>query len=139
MRGPLREANVLQLGAILEIDMAQILIAGKDWTSRALLRAQLIEEGFEVEAYEDVQEVVDRLWGSADMPSLLIVDLFESGVPAEDVAMLSHWAKLLPIWVMAGHETAGSRMLEGQGFERVLFRPVDVGKLVQEIKQRLEG
>jgi DNA-binding NtrC family response regulator len=119
--------------------MAQILITGKDWAARALLRAQLIEEGFEVEAHEDLQTVVDRLWGSRDMPSLVIVDLFESRNPVEDIATLSHWAKLLPIWILAGHGTSGAGALEGRGFERVVFRPLDVGKLVQEIKQRLEG
>ena len=119
--------------------MAQILIVGKDWTARALLRAQLIEEGFEVEAYEDVQEVVDRLWGSAEMPSLLIVDLFECEKPAEDIATVSHWAKLLPVWILTGHGTAGAGELEGQGFERIHFRPIDVGTLVRDIKERLEG
>jgi DNA-binding NtrC family response regulator len=119
--------------------MAQILIAGKDWTARALLRAQLIEEGFDVEAYEDVQAVVRRLWAAREMPSLLLADLFESEDMAEDIAMLSHWAKLLPIWIMAGHGTAGAESLESRGFERVLFRPLDVGKLVQEIKERLAG
>jgi CheY-like chemotaxis protein len=119
--------------------MPRILITGKDWTSRALLRAQLIEEGFDVEAYEDVQAGVDRLWSSADMPSLLVVDLFESMNQVEDMATLSHWAKLLPIWILVGHGTAEAGALEGQGFERVLFRPLDVGKLVQEIKERLAG
>lgn len=119
--------------------MAQILIAGKDWSARALLRAQLIEEGFEVEAFEGVQEVVCRLWGSREMPSLLIVDLFESRKPVEDIATLSHWAKLLPVWILAGHSTAGAGRLAGQGFERVLFRPLDVGKLVLEVKERLAG
>jgi DNA-binding NtrC family response regulator len=117
--------------------MPLILITGKDWTARALLRAQLIEDGFDVEAYEDVPTVVDRLWGSGDMPSLAIVDLFESWNPLEDMATLSHWAKLLPIWIMAGHETAGAGALEGRGFEKVLFRPLDVGRLVQEVKDRL--
>ena len=127
----------LQLGDILEIDMAQILITGKSWTSRVLLRAQLIEEGFDVEACEDVQAAADRLWSSREMPSLQVVDLFESIDAVEDVATLSHWAKVLPIWILAGHGTAGAATLEGQGFERILFRPVDVGKLVQEVKQRL--
>jgi CheY-like chemotaxis protein len=117
--------------------MPRILITGKDWTSRALLRAQLIEEGFDVEAYEDVRAVVDRLWGSAEMPSLLVVDFFETIDQVEDVATLSHWAKLLPIWILVGHTTPEAEMLEGQGFERILFRPVDMGKLVQQIKQRL--
>ncbi|MGH7971527.1 MAG: hypothetical protein ACREIC_22645 [Limisphaerales bacterium] len=119
--------------------MAQILIAGKDWTARALLRAQLMEEGFDVEAYEDVPEVVDRLWGSAEMPSLLIVDLFGNTNSAGDIATVTHWTKLLPIWMLVGKGTAGAGELEGQGFERVLFRPIDVGTLVQEIKERLEG
>jgi DNA-binding NtrC family response regulator len=117
--------------------MAQILITGKDWTERALLRAQLIEEGLDVEAYEDVRTVVDSLWGSREMPSLVIVDLFASEKPVEDIATLSHWAKLLPIWVLAGHGTTGADILAGQGFEKVLFRPLDLGKLVQEIKERL--
>lgn len=119
--------------------MAQVLITGKDWPSRALLRAQLIEEGFDVEAYENVQAGVDRLWGSREMPSILIVDLFESDLAVEDVATLSHWAKLLPIWILAVHGTAGAAKLEGQGFESVIFRPIDVGNLVQEIKRRLAG
>jgi len=123
--------------AILVTEMAQILIAGKNWDLRVLLRAQLIEEGFDVEAFEDVQEVVDRLWGSAEMPSLLIVDLFESDQAVEDVATLSHWAKLFPIWIMAGHSMAGDGALEGLGFERVVFRPLEAGKLVAEIKHKL--
>lgn len=117
--------------------MAQILIAGRDWTARALLRAQLIEAGFDVEAYRDVQEVVDCLWGSREMPSLLIVDLFESEKPVGDIATVSHWAKLLPIWILAGHSAAEAVALEGESFERVLFRPLDIAKLVQEIRERL--
>lgn len=117
--------------------MAQILISGKDWSARALLRAQLIEEGFDVEACEDVREVVDRLWGSSEMPLLLIVDLFESATPSADAALLSSWAKLVPTWILAGHGSSETSLLEGQGFERVLFRPLDVGRLVQEIKDGL--
>jgi DNA-binding response OmpR family regulator len=119
--------------------MAQILIAGKDWTARALLRAQLIEEGFDVEAYEDVTEVADRLWGSAEMPALLIVDIFGNTNSAEDIATLSPWAKQLPIWMLVGKGTTGASELAGQGFERVLFRPINVGTLVQEVKERLAG
>jgi DNA-binding response OmpR family regulator len=117
--------------------MSRILIAGKYWTSRALLRAQLIEEGFEVEAYDDVRAGVARLWGSRGMPSLLLIDLLESDGPVEDIATLAHWAKLLPIWIISGRDTAGSGALAGKGFERILFRPLDVGKLVEEIKERL--
>jgi len=117
--------------------MLVILIAGKDWTSRALLRAQLIEEGFDAEGYESIDDTVKRLWSSNVVPSLLIVDLFESDNPAQDISTLSRWAKTVPIWILAGHGPAAQE-LEGRGFERVLYRPLDMGKLVGDIKERLE-
>ena len=125
--------------AILRVVMAKILMSGSDWTSRALLRAQLIEEGFDVEAYEGVEELVRMLWASKAMPDLVIADLFEVAHPAEDVVMLSRWTKLAPIWVLAGHGSAEAESLDGRGFERVLYRPLEIGKLVQEVKQRLAG
>ena len=117
--------------------MALILMSGSDWTARALLRAQLIEEGFDVEAYECVEELVRVLWGSKTMPALVIADLFESAHPSEDAVMLSRWAILAPIWVLAGHGSAEAELLDGRGFERVLYRPLEIGKLVQEVKRRL--
>jgi DNA-binding NtrC family response regulator len=118
--------------------MTRILIAGKHWTARALLRAQLIEEGLDVEAHEDVQSAARSLCANKAMPQLWIADLFESETPAEDVEMLSSWVKHVPIWVLAGHATGETVTMEGCGFERILYRPLDMGMLVQEIKQRLE-
>lgn len=117
--------------------MAQILISGRVWAARALLRAQLIEEGFNVEAYEDVQAAVHLLQASKTMPAVIIADLFDSANPTEDVESLARWAKLVPIWILAGHASPEAEFLEGHGFEKVIYRPIDVGKLVQEIKERL--
>ena len=121
--------------------MPRILIAGKHWTSRALLRAQLIEEAFDVEAFGDVQSLDNFLQTISELPQLLIADLFESENLPEDIAMLSHWVKLVPIWIMAGHGVADSvaEAMKESGYERVLFRPVDIGKLVKEIKEQLSG
>jgi hypothetical protein len=49
--------------------------------------------------------------------------------------------KLAPVWIMAGHGAADSlaETMKELGFERVLFRSLDLGKLVQEIKERLVG
>lgn len=122
---------------ILGVKMSVILIAGRDWSARALLRAQLIEEGFDVEAYETVGDVVQKLSRGRTAPLLLVVDLFENECPAKDVAMLSRWSKFVPIWILAGHATAQTEELDVQGFEKVLLRPVDVGWMVREIKGRL--
>ncbi len=55
--------------------MNRVLLVGKDWQARALLRAQLIEEGLKVEAHETVQEAVESLEMSPLLPGLLVADL----------------------------------------------------------------
>ena len=122
--------------------MPYVLLAGKDWAARTLLRAQLIEDGLDVEAHErvaDADDALQRRWAGRGVPSLLIANLFVSEDLAKDLATLSHWVKLLPVWIMTGHGAteATAKGLENLGFERLLFRPLDIGKLVKEIKERL--
>jgi CheY-like chemotaxis protein len=117
--------------------MAKVLLVGKDWQARALLRAQLIEEGVSVEAYETVNDALAQLEWSFPLPALLIADIFASNSPTADVECLTIWAKRIPIWLIASHTLTVKGGLEGRGFETILFRPVDMGKLVEQIKQRL--
>ncbi len=117
--------------------VAQVLLAGKDWQARALLRAQLIEEGVSVEAYETVAEALGQLELRSVLPALLIADISASDSPSADLECLTIWARRLPIWIIASHTSSVKGGLEGRGFEKLLFRPVDLGKLVQQIQQRL--
>jgi len=117
--------------------VATVLLAGKDWQTRALLRAQLIEEGVSVEAYETVGEALAQLELDSVLPALLIVDISSSDHPSADVECLAIWAKRLPIWIIASHTSIVKGGLEGRGFETLLFRPVDMGKLLRRIKQRV--
>jgi DNA-binding NtrC family response regulator len=117
--------------------MAKVLLVGKDWQARALLRAQLMEEGVRVEAYETVNEALAQLEWCFPLPALLIADISASDSPRADVERLTTWAKRLPIWIIASHTLSVEGGLEGHGFETLLFRPVDMGKLVQQIQQRL--
>ena len=41
------------------------------------------------------------------------------------------------MWVIASRSAIDEKSLQGRGFEAVLFRPVDLGKLVNQIKQRV--
>lgn len=118
--------------------MSQILIAGKDWQARALLRAQLLEEGFDVEACENIPEAVATLGPRTNPPDLLIADITASDEPSADVEALSAWSRKVPIWIIASRTYIVDKGLRGHGFEMVLLRPVDVGELVDQIKQRLE-
>ena len=117
--------------------VTQVLLAGKDWQARALLRAQLIEEGVSVEAYETVAEALAQLELRSVLPALLIADITASDHPSAEVERLANWAGRIPVWVIASHSSSVKCGLEGHGFEMLLIRPVDLGKLVRQIQQRL--
>ncbi len=123
---------------MLDTTMPQVLLIAKDWQTRALLRAQLIEEGVEVEAHESVESAVAAVEESGLVPSLILADLTASDDPIRDANLLAVWTQPFPIWVIASHTLIAGQNLKGKGFELVLFRPIDVGELVEQIKLKLQ-
>jgi len=117
--------------------VVQVVVAGKDWQARALLRAQLIEEGVSVEAYETVAEALARLEFYSARPALLIADISASDHPSADVERLTGWARRIHIWIIASHTSSVKVGLEGRDFDMLIYRPVDMGKLVEQVRQRL--
>jgi len=121
--------------------MVDVIIVGRDWQSRALLRAQLIEEGIDVEAHEAVAELGNppaRPHPKARFPKLLVADVFGSNDPEAELGRLAGWAKHFPVWIIVSPNVAPADKLKGGGFEEILFRPVDLGDLVERIKQRIK-
>ena len=96
-----------------------------------------MEEGVSVEAYETAAEALARLEFFPGRPALLIADISASDHPSADVECLTNWATRVPVWIIASHTSSVKGGLEGRGFEALLFRPLDMGKLVEQIKQRL--
>jgi DNA-binding NtrC family response regulator len=123
---------------ILNRRMSHVLLASVDWQSRALLRAQLIEEGVGVEAYENVREAVRSLALGPTPPPLFVADISLSDDPSADVELLSTWSGRVPIWIIASRGFIVEKGLKRQGFEMIFLRPVDMGELVEQIKQRVE-
>ena len=118
--------------------MHSILLAGKDWQARALLRAQLLEEGIAVDAYESVSDALAALRPKAKLPDLLIADISSSDEPSADVQALAMWAHKLPIWIITSRTYIIQQGLRGHGFEMILLRPVDIGELVDQAKRKLD-
>jgi CheY-like chemotaxis protein len=118
--------------------VSQILIAGKDWQARTLLRAQLLEEGFEVEAHETIPDALAALGSGTKHPDLFVADISASDDPSGDVEALTAWSREVPIWIIASQAFIIEKGLRGRGFEMILLRPVDLGELVDQIKRRLE-
>ncbi len=117
--------------------MNRILIAGEDWQSRAMLRAQLLEEGFEVEAHETIAGALDALGRGAGLPQMMLADVSASRDPVADLRALSPWSHKIPLWIIASRAFRLDDGLHGHGFEIILPRPVEVGELVDRIKLRL--
>jgi len=117
--------------------VSRILIAGKDWQARALLRAQLLEEGFEVDAHESVADALAALALGTGPPDLLVADISASDDPSAGVEALTAWSRRVPIWIIASRTYILEKGRRGHGFEMTLLRPVDVGELVDQIKRRL--
>lgn len=117
--------------------MAQVILVGKEWQARALVRAQLIEEGVEVEAYRTATEALEEL--GELLPVLLVADLTESDDPATEIEELAKWTRRFGVWIVASRSSIADKSLRGRGFEMILFRPIDVGELVEQIKRRIEA
>lgn len=113
-----------------------------------MINAQLIEEGFEVHAHEGVPEALSTLAPEpkapeakaldAKLPDLILGDISASADPSADVEALSAWSHRIPIWIIASRTYIVEKGIRGHGFEMTFLRPVDVGELVNQIKQRLE-
>jgi DNA-binding response OmpR family regulator len=116
--------------------MAQVILIGKDWQARALVRAQLIEEGVNAEAFLTSNEAME---GTGELlPALIIADLAASENLETEINALAKWTRQIPIWIIAGRDLIAGKLLRGHGFEMVLYRPINVGELVAQIKRRIE-
>jgi len=116
--------------------LARLVLVSRDWQTRALLRAQLLEEGCQVRAYQTLQDAAAELKAGDPQPRILIAELSGDNWRSE-LEQLSELARRLPVWVLASHSDVDEAILTRRGFEAVLFRPLDMGDLVRRVKRRL--
>jgi len=114
---------------------ATVVLVSRDWQTRALLRAQLLEEGRRVRAYELLRDAAPVFAGSPQ-PALLIAEV-SGDEPPPELEQLSALARRLPVWILASHSEVCDATLAGRGFEMVFFRPLDMSDLVNRVKRRL--
>jgi hypothetical protein len=105
-----------------------IVLIGSEWPERALLRAQLIEEGYDVIALDAWP--MPRLYRRPGMkPRVMVVDLHGLPSPRE---MLDEVRFIMPpdrVLVMTALGTLGGSEVQRLGFS-VIERPVTVGQIV---------
>jgi DNA-binding NarL/FixJ family response regulator len=119
------------------VDAPDVVILGAEWRSRVALRAQLIEEGYEVRAVDTWSDARLLLGGDAK-PRLAIVDLQALEEPQR---VLEDLKALMPperVLVLAALGTVSSRDLRASGFH-VASRPIDIGSIVAAVRSLLNG
>ena len=116
-----------------------VVLLGAEWRARALIRAQLIEEGYEVLA-ADSWSVVRHFIRAGSKPSLVIVDLVDLVDLEHSMDVLRELRELMQpdrVLVLAGLGTVAPAELEWLGF-RVLRRPVTIRDIVAAAAQAME-
>jgi len=131
------QSEMAHAGADLTIGLARqapdVVLLGVEWQPRALIRAQLIEEGFEVVA-TDTWPMMRRQLTVAPKPRLAIVDL--KGLPDPAAVLNDLRESMNPdrVLVLTAMGTIEPGEVEHLGF-RHIDRPVAIGDLVNTAAQ----
>jgi DNA-binding response OmpR family regulator len=113
-----------------------IVLLAAEWQPRALLRAQLIEDGFEVVATETWREMQEHLHPAA-RPRLAVVDLQGLSGPGSVLEDLRFLMRPERVVVLGAGATLPADRVEAMGF-RFLARPFsirDVSSAVRAVVQ----
>jgi DNA-binding response OmpR family regulator len=113
---------------------ARIWLIAPDWRVRALVRAQLLEGGYDVTAMESWAALGERLRDQVLAPHLLIVQLTGD----EASAVLPQLASLpVPRLVLREIGAPAEEVLRAAGIDAVLSRPYSVGEVVETARRLL--
>jgi len=126
-------AEMSDAGAHLSTELrpTDVAILAVDWASRAPLRAQLLEEGFEVVA-TDTWPAMRQSLRPGHKPQLVLVDLKDLPNAEQVLADLEVLMRPDDVFVIAALGTIPASRLEQRGF-RVIRRPVAIEDIVSAV------
>jgi DNA-binding response OmpR family regulator len=126
--------------------VGEILLIAADWQFRALVHAQLLEEGFQVRPVPSLEAALQDLILSGEQPRLTILDTkdldLEAGAIA-DLLRLTGGASLVLCGDALSRSALRRAVLNRLTLDtapvgrsaRVLLRPFRVGDLVREVRR----
>lgn len=117
--------------------MGEILLIAADWQLRALVRAQLLEEGFDVRALPSLEIALAHLLRSSGQPRLTIVDTQDLQVETRQLSDLWRLTGHAPLILCGGVLSGEALVQEGLAPAEVLLRPFRVGDLVAQVRKVL--
>jgi DNA-binding response OmpR family regulator len=115
----------------------EIVLIAREWKTRALITAQLSEEGYEVMALRTVEEAVVLLDRGMVRPRLIVLDTIGQSLKEAILADLQALTDDVPILVCTGPFDLTQFDFEGAGFTDLLIRPFAVGDVVDAVREIL--
>lgn len=117
--------------------MTQICIVGRDWKFRALVRAELREQGYEALGLETLDEVGKAVAAGELSPAAIVFDLSETDDRDRDLSTLRSLALSLPVILIASHSNLPDSSTVPASVT-TLFRPLTVADIVSHVRARME-
>jgi DNA-binding response OmpR family regulator len=115
----------------------RILLIAADWQFRALVRAQLLEERFEVGAWPSLEFALAHLLRGGEQPQMIVLDAEGLEFETRMVSDLWQLAGQAPLLLCGGASSRAALSQEGLPPATVLMRPFRVRDVVQEVQKVL--
>jgi DNA-binding response OmpR family regulator len=108
-----------------------VLLIASEWRQRALIRAQLIEDGLDVMAIESSDEAELLLSRRAARPRAVILALEDEDQPEATLTALARLVSSDRLIVLTAAGALPADRARALGASRVISRPYDVGEVVR--------
>ena len=112
--------------------MMQICVVGREWKFRALVRAELREQGYEALGLESLDQLGSAVASGELSPAVIVFDLAESDNRDRDLATLRQLSVCVPVILIASRADFPDLSDAPQGVT-VLFRPLAVADVVRRV------
>jgi DNA-binding NtrC family response regulator len=111
-----------------------VVLVSPDLKTRSLLRAQLLEEGLRVSAFQSLEDARQWLFIGGRVPDLLVMDIWRHPPSPQDLVRLADVSDRCPVVFLTGARDRVLPDLEAIG--EVVKRPVSIGEIVGKIKSK---
>jgi DNA-binding response OmpR family regulator len=110
------------------------LLIATDWQFRTLVRAQLLEQGYDVTAFPSLDIALGHLLRGGERPQAIILDAAGGEIAAQKVSDLWQLAGPVPLLVCSGAFYRATRHLEELPPYHLLRRPFRVRDVVERVQ-----
>jgi DNA-binding response OmpR family regulator len=121
------------------VPAVDVLLIATEWRLRALLRAELLEEGYEVKAVVSWDEGELLLRARAVQPRVIVYDVHGERDPHPALQTLARLRRGSAVLVLTAHSVASPDAIAPYGFSRTLVRPFRIGDAVEAIRGIIGG